>query len=201
MNTKKPKLTVELIPKTCHFSNVRTMVTTKEWDKIRFIAYEKANNKCEICKELGKDQGFRHNLECHEIWEYNEKTYTQKLIGLTALCPLCHQVKHIGRAIAMGRATKTYDHMAKVNKWTLTEIQQHVDEAFLEYKLRSKHEWELDITLLTNKPYLINVKIGKKRKFKVKTYKKKRKKTTKTKTATKKIAVNVRKPKRPSKSK
>ena len=198
MNSNKPKLTVELIPKTCHFSNVRTMVTTKEWDKIRYIAYEKANHKCEICKELGKDQGFRHNLECHEIWEYDEKTYTQKLIGLIALCPLCHQVKHIGRAIAMGRATKTYDHMAKVNKWTLTEIKQHVDEAFLTYNLRSKHEWELDITLLAHKPFSINVKIGKKRKFKVKTYKKKRKKPNKTKITTKKVILNKRKSKRPT---
>jgi 5-methylcytosine-specific restriction endonuclease McrA len=191
MNSKTPKLTIELIPKTCHYSNVRTMVTTKEWDKIRFIAYEKAKHKCQICNEIGKNQGFRHNLECHEIWEYNEKTLTQKLSGVIALCPLCHQVKHIGRAIAMGRGTKTYEHMAKVNKWTLNEIQQHVDEAFLEYNLRSKHEWELDITLLKNKPFLINIKIGKKRKFKTNTYKKKRKKPT-----TKKVVLNVRKPKK-----
>jgi hypothetical protein len=27
-----------------------------EWDKIRFISYEAANNKCEICKETGKTQ-------------------------------------------------------------------------------------------------------------------------------------------------
>jgi hypothetical protein len=199
MSTNKPKLTVELIPKTCWWSSVRTMVTKKEWDKIRYIAYENANHKCKICKEIGKDQGFRHNLECHEIWEYNEKTYTQKLIGLIALCPLCHQVKHIGRALAMGRGTKTYDHMAKVNKWTLSDIQQHIDEAFLEYNLRSKHEWGLDITLLTNEPYSINIKLNKKRKFKVKTFKKKRKKPTKK--PTKKAVVKVRKPKRPPKLK
>lgn len=190
MNKTKPKLTIELIPKTCQWSSVRTMVTKKEWDKIRFIAYEKANNKCQICKEIGKDQGFKHNLECHEIWDYNEKTYTQKLVGLIALCPLCHQVKHVGRAIAMGRTTKTYEHMAKVNKWSLTQIQQHVDEAFLQYKLRSKYEWELDISILINEPYSINIKIGKKRKFKKKLFKKKTKKPIK------KLIPNLRKPKK-----
>jgi hypothetical protein len=42
-----PKLTIELIPSTCH-SNVRTTVKTSEWDKIRFISYEAANNKCDL---------------------------------------------------------------------------------------------------------------------------------------------------------
>lgn len=199
MKQKEPKLLIELIPKTCHFSNVRTMVSQKDWDTIRFLAYEKAENKCKICGQIGKNQGFKHNLECHEIWEYDEKTYTQKLIGLIALCPLCHQVKHIGRAIAMRRTTQTYNHLANVNKWTINEIQAHVEESFLLYNLRSKHEWELDISMLAEKPYSIKIKIGKKRKFKVKTYKKKR--TKKTKTATKKVAVNVGKPKRPTKLK
>jgi hypothetical protein len=75
-----PKLTIELIPSTCHYSNVRTTVKTSEWDKIRFISYEAANNKCEICKETGKTQGYKHNVECHEIWEYNDEDKIQKLL-------------------------------------------------------------------------------------------------------------------------
>ena len=106
--SKKPKLTIELVPSTCHYSNVRSTVTTAEWDKIRFISYEAANNKCEICKETGKTQGYKHNVECHEIWNYNDETHTQTLVGLVSLCPNCHQVKHIGRAIAMGRQEICY---------------------------------------------------------------------------------------------
>jgi hypothetical protein len=41
-----------------------------EWDKIRFISYEAANNKCEICKETGKTQGYKHN---YEIWNIMTK--------------------------------------------------------------------------------------------------------------------------------
>ena len=140
---KKPKLLIELIPKSCWFSSVRTTVKKQEWDKIRFISYEEANNKCQICGDTGKNQGYKHNVECHEIWEYDDVNKIQKLIGLISLCPRCHQVKHIGRAIAMGRGKQAYNHLAKVNKWTPTQIEKHILESFELHRERSKYEWEL----------------------------------------------------------
>ncbi len=175
MSIKKPKLTIELIPKTCHYSNVRTTVKPKEWDKIRFISYEAANNKCEICGDVGKNQGYNHNVECHEIWHYNDKTHVQKLTGLISLCPKCHQVKHIGRAIAMGRADEAYNHLMVVNKWTPQQVELHILDSFELHKERSKHVWELDLSILEKEPYSIKLKQTKKRVFKIKKYKKKRK--------------------------
>lgn len=87
-----PKLSVELIPMTSWYSNVRSNVTSKQWDIIRKDTYKKANYKCEICG--GK--GMTHSVECHEIWDYDEKTKLQKLVRFIALCPNCHKVKHIG---------------------------------------------------------------------------------------------------------
>jgi 5-methylcytosine-specific restriction endonuclease McrA len=170
---KKPKLIVELIPKTCQYSNVRTTLKSKDWDKIRFIVYEKAEHKCEICKQTGLEQGYKHRVECHEIWEYNDNKKIQKLIGLIALCPLCHQVKHIGRSTYMGKKEVMFEHLSKINNWNLNETTQHVDEAYEINKMRSEHKWELDLTLITKSPY--NIKIAnKKRKFKIK-YKKRKK--------------------------
>lgn len=174
--TKKPKLEVELIPSTCHFSNVRTTVKPKEWDKIRYISYESAGNKCEICKGVGTEQGYKHAVECHEIWEYDDVNHIQKLVGLISLCPICHQVKHIGRAIKMGRFTICVKQLAKVNKWTRPQIDKHIADSFEVYKERSKYEWELDITLLEKAPYEITLKKTDKRIFEIKKYKKKRKK-------------------------
>ena len=173
---KKPLLTIELVPSTCHFSNVRTTIKPIEWDKIRFISYESAGHKCEICKESGKTQGYKHNVECHEIWEYDDVNHIQKLVGLISLCPTCHQVKHIGRAIAIGKQSQCFAQMAKVNKWTPDEIKNHVEQSFEVYKERSKHQWQLDLSLLTEDPYNLKIDATKKRIFKVKKYKKKRKK-------------------------
>jgi hypothetical protein len=176
--TKKiqQKLTVELIPSTCFYSNVRTTVKPIEWDKIRFLAYAKANNQCEICGQNGLEQGYKHRVECHEIWEYNDKNKKQILIGLIALCPLCHQVKHIGRANAMGKQAEVFKQLEAVNKWTHKEVVQHVAACFEQYKERSKHQWSLDLSLLTEEPYNLNINTNLKRKFKKKSFRKKRKK-------------------------
>jgi hypothetical protein len=200
-NYKKPKLTIELIPSSCHFSNVRTTVSKKEWDKIRKISYETANHKCEICGDTGKNQGYRHNVECHEIWEYDDENKIQKLIGLISLCPTCHQVKHIGRAIAIGKGKQAYGQLAKVNKWTPTQIEKHILESFELHKERSKYEWGLDLSILTEEPYNIILKDDKTRIFEIKHYKKRRKKRkstnkNKTKKAVPKKKVNKRPPKK-----
>ena len=83
----KPKLEIELVPKSCHYSNVRSTLTQKDWDKLRLQSYVNAKYVCEICGKTGLEQGFKHKLECHEIWEYNDKKKEQKLIGLISLCP------------------------------------------------------------------------------------------------------------------
>ena len=77
------KLTIELVPSTSWFNNVRSQVSAQEWDIIRHIVYAKANNICEICGGKGN----KHAVECHEIWEYDDKEHIQKLIGMIALCP------------------------------------------------------------------------------------------------------------------
>jgi len=172
----KPKLAVELIPSTCHFSNVRTTVTSSEWDKIRFISYAAADNKCEICKSNGILQGYKHKVECHEIWDYDDINHVQTLTGLISLCPTCHQVKHIGRAIAIGKQAVCLQQLAKVNNWTQKQIEEHILTSFQVHKERSKHQWTLDISLLRTEPYSIDIKDTTERIFEVKKYKKKKKK-------------------------
>lgn len=175
--SKKPKLLIELVPTTCHYSNVRTTVTKKDWDKIRFISYEQANNKCEICGGTGKKQGYNHNVECHEIWEYDDENKIQKLVGLISLCPTCHQVKHIGRAIAIGKHKQAYAQLMRVNKWTQQQVELHILESFEIHKERSKHQWDLDISILAEEPYNIKLKNTTTRIFEVKKFKKKRKRS------------------------
>ena len=173
----KPKLEIELVPKTCHYSNVRSTLTQKEWDKLRFQSYEKAKNVCEICGKTGLEQGFPHKLECHEIWKYDDKKKVQKLMGLISLCPLCHLVKHIGRANAMGKQPEVFKQLETVNNWDHKQVVEHVAESFELYKERSKSERSLDISLLKKPPYGILIPENFERKFDKPKFKKKRKKT------------------------
>lgn len=141
-------LTVELIPKTCHGSNVRTLIPKKYWERLRKKSYEDANHQCEICGQKGKDQGYKHDLECHEIWSYTTETGVQKLEGLISLCPLCHLCKHIGRALAMRKSKVAFDHMKAINNITDEYLAVYLDIVFAEHKELSKLKWTLDLSIL-----------------------------------------------------
>jgi hypothetical protein len=141
----KLKLRVELVPSNCWWSNVRSNLTKQDWDKIRKKIYREANNLCEICGEKGAE----HPVECHEIWNYNLTNTTQELNGFIALCPSCHQVKHIGLANKLGKFNEALRHFMKINEITDHSIaMEFVTYFFEEHKEISSINWNFDISLL-----------------------------------------------------
>jgi len=145
---KSLKLTAELVPSTCWYVNVRSNVPVKIWDIIRKKCYSLANYKCEICGDTGKNQGVRHDVECHEIWEYDDKKHTQTLKGLISLCPQCHQVKHSGLAGIKGKTHEVIKQLIKVNEMTNSEASEYLTKCFEIYHERSEYQWTLDISLI-----------------------------------------------------
>jgi len=143
-----PKLLSELVPSSTWGWNLRSVLTTEGWDVLRKSAYVKAQYRCEVCSGRGPD----HPVECHERWVYDDRKRIQKLVGLEALCPSCHEVRHLGRAISEGRGPKAKAHMAAVNGWTPDQVEQHINEAMLLWKRRSNFVWKLDLTWLGDLP-------------------------------------------------
>ena len=140
----QPKLTIEFVPKTCWFSNVRDHVSRETWQEIAATVAAKAGSRCEICGGRGP----KHAVECHEVWYYDDKTQTQKLVRLIALCPDCHRVKHIGLAWRQGKDKEALAHLAKVNEWHITRAERYRRNMFDLWKRRSFFPWKLDLSYL-----------------------------------------------------
>lgn len=143
-----PKLTIELVPSTSFYNNVRTNVSSERWDSLRKNSYKRANYKCEICGESGLDQGFKHPVECHEIWTFDLKFKVQKLEGLITLCPLCHTVKHIGLASINNKLSVATNHLMRINNWSNVYAEKYITDCFNLWEFRSKFNWTLDISIL-----------------------------------------------------
>lgn len=137
-------LTIELLPSTCWFSNVRDHVDQETWDRLRRQTYRDVNRRCAVCGGVGP----KWPVECHEVWEYDDERHVQKLVGLTGLCPACHEVKHMGLANTRGRGDDARRHLVQVNGWTSSETEEYVADAFEVWRERSQHEWALDLTWL-----------------------------------------------------
>jgi hypothetical protein len=138
------QLTIELVPNTCWYSNVRSNVSKQDWDNLRHHTYKQASHRCEVCGGVGQ----QHPVECHEIWNYDDQQHIQTLTELIALCPACHECKHIGLAQIKDRGEIALQHLAKVNKWSLEQAEEYVSDCFKIWHRRSQFNWKLDISYL-----------------------------------------------------
>jgi hypothetical protein len=140
----RTRLTVELVPRTCWFSNLRSELSKDEWDRLRQPVFERAGRRCDVCGQ----RGTAHPVECHEVWEYDDEEHIQHLAGLVALCPACHEAKHIGHASTVGRAGQARAHLTRVNGWSMDMVELYLESVFEQWSRRSQHEWSLDLSWL-----------------------------------------------------
>ncbi len=143
MKNKKLKLNFELVPDSCWYSNLRSILPEGQWNALRKKAYARAEGKCMICGAMP------HRLEAHEQWEYDEKNAVQRLKNIIAVCPACHAVIHIGRTQLKGDIRAAEEHFMKVNGCSYSEYRAALGEANAAHIRRNKvPEWKLDISKL-----------------------------------------------------
>jgi hypothetical protein len=152
--TGEPRLTVEIIPTSLHGKNPRTEMGRAMWERQRRKVCEAAGNRCEICGGVGK----RHPVEIHERYEYDETSRPpcQKVVGLIALCPDCHAVKHLARTRLVARQQgdrsiyeNAVHHLAHVNVWDDQGVRDYLAEVQAQFRRREAlGEWTQDFSPL-----------------------------------------------------
>ncbi len=144
----KYKLDFELVPDSCWYSNLRSLLTKQQWDFLRADAKERAGGKCSIC---GKKTT---RLDAHERWSYDIEKGVQKLEDIIAVCKDCHSVIHIGYTQLKGDEERAEKHFIKVNDCTYAEYRRALGRANqLHQERNAVLEWKLDLTYL--KRYVI----------------------------------------------
>ena len=137
------KLNFELVPDSCWYSNLRSILSPTQWDIVRKEAYALAGGRCMICGAKVA------RLEAHERWEYDEENRVQKLSDVVAVCRACHEVIHIGRTQLMGNEERAAEHFMKVNGCTYAEYRKALGEANAAHRRRNRiPEWSLDLSYL-----------------------------------------------------
>lgn len=142
-------LFVDLVPSTCWFTNVRSCVTPKDWERLRRMITRRAGMRCEICGAT-QDKETRRWLEAHERWVFDPVQGVQRLARLICLCTDCHTVTHFGLAQISGLEDAAYLHLMAVTGMDYAQAQQHVRDAFELWSARSERTWELDLSMLTD---------------------------------------------------
>ncbi|WP_017594916.1 DUF5710 domain-containing protein [Nocardiopsis potens] len=142
-------LYVDLVPSTCWFTNVRSCVPQRDWERLRRMVVGRAGRRCEVCGAAAAPAE-RTWLEVHERWTYDPASRVQALRRLICLCTPCHTVTHFGLAQVRGRAAEALAHLREVTGMTDAQAREHVDDAFTVWEARSALAWTLDLSMLTS---------------------------------------------------
>lgn len=156
------KLTLDLVPSSCWFSNLRVELPRHEWDR---LAAEELS-RAEACAACGSPDV----RDVHELWEFREDLgpcphgstnprhclpvrRRQVLAGLVAICRPCHRVKHLAFAEARGELAPALEHFCRVNELDADLAMRIVRRVFEEASRRSRDPWELDLSWLADRGF------------------------------------------------
>jgi hypothetical protein len=144
-----PGLFVDLVPRSCWFTNVRSCVSEQDWERLRRMITARAGQRCEACHRPADREAGRW-LEAHERWAYDDATRTQSLRRLICLCTDCHQATHYGLATVKGQDAQAMKHLCAVTGLSRPDVEQLIEAAFETWHQRSLTTWELDLSMLTS---------------------------------------------------
>lgn len=142
-------LFVDLVPSSCWFTNVRSCVSERDWERLRRMITNRAGRRCEVCGRPADRESARW-LEAHERWAYDSAALVQSLRRLICLCTDCHRTTHFGLASIKGQGGEALRHLQAVTGLSEYEAREHVDASFEIWQRRSLTEWTLDLGILTN---------------------------------------------------
>lgn len=144
----KPRIAPDLNP-VDSLRALLPLLTPMERTELKRNVFLAANYRCEACGQRGKD----HPVECHDVWEFDSELMVQRLEGLHAYCPECHDVRHTADRLANPETTNSVmrdvlSMMSMVNGWSRKDVEKHLkDWDDLRASLAGRR-WSLDATAL-----------------------------------------------------
>lgn len=145
-------LFIDPVPISCWFTNARSCISGRDWDRVRRMVNDRAERRCEACG-AAPDRDAGRWLEVHERWEYlldpAQRVGTQVLRRLICLCTACHTSTHFGLAQVRGRADEAFAHLCTVTGKSVREAAAHLHRAGALWEARNRRTWNLDLGILT----------------------------------------------------
>jgi hypothetical protein len=136
------KLEIDAVPKTSWGISLKRKMARTAWDKLRKQVHERNGSKCQVC-------GSAEKLHCHELWEFNDRSGVQRLVGLSTICNMCHHVTHFGLSTVLAAQGHldihaVVAHFLRVNGCDSETFEKHFEKARAIWEKRSRRNWRVD---------------------------------------------------------
>lgn len=148
------RLLADTLPATLYGSHLRSILSLPQWNMLRAPVCVAARDACEICGMRVTRQGLATRPDCHELWSFDlsaDRTPTQKLVRMVALCPSCHDTQHLSNLRARNKTSRAIHHLMVINGWTRQHALDDIERAEVRSADVSTCDWDLDLSVLTGR--------------------------------------------------
>ena len=80
-------------------------------------------------------------MYCHEIWQFNEQTGYQYLMGFECLCQLCHKTKHYFFARDSQERAILFKRFLTINHVTEQQAMDYLTNINLQQQRLNQRDW------------------------------------------------------------
>jgi hypothetical protein len=128
-----------LIPRPLWGINAHRLLAGEQWQRMRRDTFSRDNHQCVICQQ-------QRQLECHEVFSYDDNTGKAVLERLESRCPNCHDCNHLGRLRKKDPEgfKRALVRISDINNMKPKEVILLVKEAFLLHSTRTR-PWEVRV--------------------------------------------------------
>lgn len=137
-------ININLIPSNMWFLNLRKLLSETQWTKLSNEIRSAQNWTCQACRISIKQLKSTKWFDCHEMWNFNDKTQEVELQCLVCLCKKCHTTTHFGYAQVKQKSESSFKHLCKVNHWDSESAALYIEACFEQWSKRSNKKWELN---------------------------------------------------------
>ena len=128
------RLGIEPVPASSRLATLAKLLPRARWNRIRRAVYHRAGYRCRVC-------GRQRRLYCHEVWQYNEQTGYQWLMGFEALCKDCHDTKHLFFANSRYKRIRLFQHFLTVNRMSREQGLEYLRAVYRKQQRLSQRDW------------------------------------------------------------
>lgn len=128
------------------FSKTSEHCSKRYWDQVGVLLKNLHQCQCAICFNVKPES----EIDIQELWSFDDKRKIQKLVAYYPICIECLDKTTLSDADALADEEKQSiaQYLARINKWSLAQANEHIVDAIVLKKKRNQSEWLVDVDYL-----------------------------------------------------
>lgn len=123
------------------FTSTSEHCSKRYWNQVGMLIKGVHQCQCAVCFGTKTED----EIDIQELWSFDDKRKIQKLVVYYPVCIDCLDKTTLSDDLDNEERQEIAQYLAKINKWSLSQADEHIDNAIALKKQRNQSEWLVDV--------------------------------------------------------